>query len=293
MPSRFHQSIFLTAALVAAASAPSAWAGAYGEDVEAEVPAPTPVATTEAAVVEPPKPVLTNRLFFNFIEDAETTRGLWVEAREILSDETDGPVDEFQLLTQLIAAYGGDIWEAGMLLPYGYVQIDDGPGNDDRHDNLGDLSLYGKVIPLRTDMFSLGGGLEVAFPTGGGFFTTDEYGFNPFLTGSVEAGPASIRGHIGYEAYTGDSVSEGVDYSLAALVPMSELLTLRTEIFGAHYTENAPMGDDPVSIGPGLDLRTLDGNWQVVLRLSGAAGLTNEAPDYQIGVGLVIAQTAG
>ncbi len=291
MPSPFRHSILLTTVLVAAAS--TSWAGAYGEDVEADVPAPA-AAPTEAAAAEPAKPVLTDRLFFNFIEDAETARGLWVEVREILSDETDTPTDEFQLLTQMIAAYGGEIWEAGMLLPYGYVQYDDGPGNDDRHDNLGDLSLWGKVVPLRTEMFSLGGGLEIAFPTGGGPFTTDEYGFNPFLTGSVEAGPASVRAHIGYEAYTGDSVNEGVDYSVAALVPMSEMVTLRTEIFGAHYTDNAPSGwDDPVSIGPGIDLRAIDGNWQVMLRLFGAAGLTNEAPDYQVGVGFVLAQTAG
>lgn len=290
MPSPFRHTILLTAALVAAAS--TAWAGAYGEDVEAEEPAATAPAA-EPAVVEPPAPVLTNRQFFNFIEDAETTRGLWVEIRERLSDETDGPVDQFVLLTEMIAAYGGEIWEAGLLLPYGYAQFDDGPGPDNRNDSIGDLSLWGKVVPLRTEMFSLGGGLEIAFPTGGGFFTTDEYGFNPFLTGSVEAGPASIRGHIGYDAYTDDNVAEGVDYAVAALVPMGEMVTLRTEIFGAHYTENAPMGDDPVSIGPGIDLRTVDGNWQVMLRLSGAAGLTNEAPDYQIGVGVVIAQTAG
>lgn len=241
--------------------------------------APQPAPTAEQPV----------RQFATFATDAETARGLWLEVGEVFGAENDFSPDVDVFRTNFLAAYGQERWEAGALIPFTFVN----PNGAESFDGWGDLGLYGKFLAVRTERFTFGPGLGVFFPTGESGFTTDEYGFQPFLTAGVECGRTFVRSHIGYVGYTGDG-PELLDYSGSVLLPLNDILVLRTELVGQHYFDGAASGlDDPVTILPGVDLRAVDASWQLMFRFSAGAGITDEAPDYQFGISLAVAQAAG
>jgi len=264
-----------------------AFAGAYGEsESPAEIPAPPPAPAPVAAPAWQPEPAPAEmHRFQGFATDAATARGLWAEIGSMYLQESDFGLDADAVSTFARLAYGQAGWEVGAELPYGYVDVD-GLGSDD---GLGDLRLWGKVLPVRTDVFTLGGGLVTSFPTGSGGFTTDEYGFLPFLTAALAAGPASLRASVGYDVYTGTDVFDSVDYNVAALVPVGDRIVLRGEFVGKHFTD---IGADPVSFVPGLDIRVPLGSGELLVRPTGAVGLTDEAADWGVGLSLAFEQCA-
>lgn len=277
------QVVSLLCAVALLGGATTAFAGAYGEAQQPEeMPiAPPPVLTPPAPL---PEPELVLREFAGFLTDAETSRGFWAELGSVYASETDLGPDQQLVNTFLHLSYGQKLWEVGGLFPYLYYDVDD-IGSDN---GFGDITLWGKVIPLRTDRYQLGGGLLVTFPTGENSFSTDEYGFEPFVTGAVAAGPVSLRGSFGYMTSTGDP-NDALDTEFAVLAPIGESVVLRGELLWYHQDDI-----DPVTFAPGVDIRfALNDNLELLLRPTAGVGFTEEAPDWQIGLSFALTQIAG
>jgi hypothetical protein len=273
---------FVMASAVLGASS-IAFAGAYGEaEQPEEIPAPAP-----AAPEPEPEPVVM-RKFSGFLTDAETARGLRAEVGTMYAAEYHpsavGDVEATNTYAYL--AYGQENWEVGLFLPpYLYVQQDTiGDKND-----FGDLRLWGKYLPVRTENFTFGGGLIMTFPTGDDGMGTALYGFEPFLTTAFQAGIASIRYSVGYNVFTEhdvlpDNVYDNLDNNLAVLAPVADNLVVRVEMTHNHFANN---DNDPVSIFPGIDYAIAMGSTELILRPTLGIGIT-EAPDWQIGLGIAL-----
>jgi len=276
-------SLFCMIALLSVTT--TAFAGAYGEEEQAEeIPSPAPPAraTEVQESITESEPVM--REFAGFVTDAETSRGFWIELGSMYASETDFGTDVDLVNTFLHVSYGQEMWEVGALLPYVYLH-DDVFGSDD---GLGDVSAWGKVMPVRTDVFDLGAGLVATFPTGSNSFSTDEYGFEPFVTAAVAMGPASLRGSFGYVTSTGDS-NDALDTEVAVLAPLGERIVLRGEVLWYHGLD---ADVDPVTFAPGFDVRFPVGDgMELLLRPTGGVGITEEAPDWQLGLSIALAQT--
>lgn len=275
------QSLMLASLVLGTASA--ALAGAYGEKGTAEeIPAAAPSGEEAAG------PVM--RRSDGFVTDAETARGLYAEVGSLYAEEYHPTIvgDAQFNKTWAQLAYGREMWEVGVALPsYEYLH-QEGVGT---LKDFTDLRLWAKVLPIRTKLFTFGGGLVVTFPTAGSGLGTDEYGFEPFVTGAVQAGPASIRYSGGYNVYTAPSAPlakdtfDSFDENLAVLAPVCEHVVLRTELTHQHLTVN---DGDPVMVVPGADVRfDLGNNVDLLLRPSVGVGIT-EAPDWQVGLGLAV-----
>jgi hypothetical protein len=281
-------SLVLASAVLGAYSI--AFAGAYGEaEQPEEIPAPAP-----APPAPEPPPAKVYRKHAGFITDSETTRGLRGEIGTFYAAEyhpsSVGDVEATN--TYLHISYGTELFEVGVFVPpYIYVHQDSVGEEDD----FGDMKLWGKIIPLRTDIFTLGAGLAVTFPTAGDGLGTDDYGFLPFVTGGVMAGPVDIRASIGYDVYTTDDEQIGpfklsddrfdkTDLNVAALYPIAENVVIRGELTHNHFVDS---NYDPVSLYPGVDVSFPLGAVDLVLRPTLGIGLT-QAPDWQIGLGIAV-----
>lgn len=280
-------SFVLASTLLGASSI--AFAGAYGEAQQPEeIPAPAP-----APVVPEPAPIVM-RKFSGFLTDAETTRGLRVEVGGVYAAEyhpsSVGDVQAAQAYG--IASYGREDWEVGLMLP-SYLYVDQDTVGDAK--GFGDMRLWGKYLPVRTERFTFGGGLILTFPTGAGGMGTALYGFEPYLTAAYQVGIASIRGSIGYNVFTKhddfagdnpapDNMYDNLDNNLAVLAPVAENVVVRAELTHNHFANN---DNDPVSLFPGVDYTIACGNNEVVLRPTLGIGIT-EAPDWQIGLGIAL-----
>lgn len=295
-------SLMCASALLGASS--FAFAGAYGEaEQPEEMPAPAPAPA--AAYVEPESDAPIMRVFSGFATDAETARGVWVEMNSMYSDVDELDADAVTTMTRV--AYGMEMFEVGAELPFVWADTDLFGGDDDIE--LGNLNFYGKVIPVRTDVFSLGGGLVIGAPTGDSLFDThaiinpvsnegaseDEWGFTPFVTGAVAVGTASLRANIGYQVFTDDDNRladdfDNLPYNIAGLVPLADNVVLRGEIVGRHFFD-LNVNEDPVSFLPGVDITIpLDG-LDLIIRPTGQVGI-NDAADWGLGLGLALAQSA-
>lgn len=277
-------SVVFASAMLGATS--MAFAGAYGEP---EQPEELPVPAPAAAPAPEPEPVVPVRKFIGFITDAETTRGLRAEIGTMYAAEyhpsSVGNAEATNTYAHI--SYGKELWEVGALLPpFQYVHQN---GIGDTTD-FGDLRLWGKIIPLRTENFSAGGGMQITFPTAGSGLGTEGYGFKPFLTAGGLAGPVHLRGSVGYDVYAdsndaiADDAFDNVDLNFAALYPVCENTVIRTELTWNHFADS---GADPVSIFPGVDYSIPVGSNELVLRPTLGIGLT-EAPDWQIGLGIAL-----
>ncbi|MFN2376449.1 MAG: hypothetical protein ABR538_07920 [Candidatus Binatia bacterium] len=266
-------------ASVLAGAASLAFAGTYGEPALNEE-GPAPVAEVPALESEPR--IL--REFAGFLTDAETTRGFWVELGSGYASETDlGPdIDLWTLFARL--AVGGEMWEVGAQLPYSWAES--GIGDED---GLNDMHLWGKVLPIRTDVVTAGGGLVVSAPTGDSpLFSADEWGFNPFLTSAFAAGPVSIRTMIGYDRYIDITDSDAMTYNASVLAPVGDMVVVRAEFAGYHGFDTDL---DPVSFVPGVDVVVPLGNVDLWIRATGAAGLTDEAADWELALSLALTRS--
>jgi hypothetical protein len=279
-------------------------AGAYGEREDAvESPASAPAAM-EVQEEEPDEQIL--RSFASFITDAETSRGLWIELGSLyVNDDVGSSLDIDGAHTFLHISYGQEMFEGGILVPYEYLNVD-GPGFGFEGDGIGDISLWGKVVPVRTDVFTMGVGMSVSFPSGDQqAFTTDEYGFNPFVSAGFKAGPVSLGTSLGYSRFTDAERTDALTYDVSVLAPIGEMIVLRGEVIGAHYADlhqnefhgptssdiigSGGVGDDPVSFVPGVDIIFPMGDAQLMLRPTGAVGIS-DAADWQLGLSIAFAQ---
>ncbi|HYC54329.1 MAG TPA: hypothetical protein VEL28_05255 [Candidatus Binatia bacterium] len=293
-----------------------AMAGAYGEEETAvEQPAAAPVEAAKAEEVKVEK-VDVFRRWAAFSTDAETSRGLWIEAGMIHAHEgflqdKPGEGEHDQISSFLRVAYGQELWEAGAEVSYDwYRQEFDtllGDVDDDDH-GFGDLEMFGKVIPLRTKYVDLGGGLVISAPTGEadfrgfqnyrGSFTTDEWGFDPFVTAGFHAGPLHVRTSFGYQVYTGFNDYDGLDYNATILLPIGDMLVFRSEFDGFHFFDDSrgtiyAHKDEVLDWVPGFDIRIPVGDAEFLIRPTGTVGLTADSRDWGAGISFAFTGIGG
>jgi len=284
-----------------------AFAGAYGTEEEPEARPLPPPAQREAAYEAEEEEGLPLRRWEGFSTDAETARGLWIELGSMYGQEEDFGTDDEAVDTELRIAFGTELFEAGAEISYQWFNIDTPGGNFDDHD-FSDLEVWAKVIPLRTDFMTLGGGLVVSFPTGGNPFdgthrapvhsfaqSDDEYGFDPFVTAGFDAGPVQIRTSIGYMMFTDNNDLDGIDYNATILAPVGDMVAIRAEVQGYHLTDDnwSDEIDDPVAVLPGVDIRLPMGGGEFLIRPTGLVGLDNEASDWGVGLSLAFTGIGG
>jgi hypothetical protein len=240
-------------------------------------------ALAAAAHAEGPVPL---RSFERFDLDSGTANGLWAELGSTYVEDTDAT--DLATLFGVLAYGDGDWAEAGLILPYSLVEESD--------DGIGDLRLYGKLVPVRTRLLDVGAGFEFLFPTGDqdDGLGNDEFGFLPYVTGALHVGPAELRGHGGYRFYDDSDDANGRNplpeswvYGGALHVPLGDMLTLRLETVGE--TIDIPGEDaDLVFFQPGVDVQlALDGA-AVLLRPTLAVGVNDDTPDWGIGGSVVL-----
>ncbi|HYD48067.1 MAG TPA: hypothetical protein VEB21_06965, partial [Terriglobales bacterium] len=123
------------------------------------------------------------------------------QSRE-LPDATD--VDQF--ISGIRAAYGRGQVETGLMLPY-IRNLVHGGGHEDRH-GLGDLQIYGKVVPIQLDGFDAAAGMTLIAPTGSEskHLGYGEWGFLPFASAAlhIPGNPLELRGMFGYRFFADD-----------------------------------------------------------------------------------------
>ncbi|HYB99457.1 MAG TPA: hypothetical protein VEC57_10050 [Candidatus Limnocylindrales bacterium] len=305
----------MAAALCSIASV--AFAGAYGEEETTETPAAAPAPPPAAAAeVQEEVKVDVLRRWAAFSTDGETSRGLWIEAglihahEEFLQDKP-GEGEHDQISSFLRVAYGQELWEAGAEVSYDWFrqEFDTALGDVEFDDNgFGDLEVWGKVIPLRTEYVNAGAGMIVSMPTGEadfrgfqtyrGSFTTDEWGFDPFVTAGISAGPLDIRMSVGYQIYTSFNDYDGLDYNFALLLPIGDMIVFRNEFDGFHFSDDLrgtiyANHDDVLDWVPGFDIRFPVGGSELLIRPTGTVGLTADSRDWGLGISFAFTGLGG
>lgn len=165
-------------------------------------------------------------------------------------------------------------------------------GTTEYEQDMGDLSLYGKYKYSICERTALAGGLELSLPTGQEKkrLGTGNVGMNPFVSTRYTAGRWAVGGHVGYqlnaEAPIHASHSQSVDnvfnWSVNALARADKTYGLHAEITGRHFRYGGAHVDD-VSVVPGVDYRYSN---SVTIRPFGIAGITEEAIDWGLGLGV-------
>lgn len=226
------------------------------------------------------------RSFDRFQFDAVVNRGLWGEARATYAREEDaGSFGDLDVLSASPrVAYGWRFIEGGVIIPSLYLH------SDARSDEtgLGDIHFYGKAVPLVLDFFRGGLGVDISVPSGDEDkgLGTGEGGFTPFATAAVHAGPIDVRGHLGYQAFTGggDAPDDSVVFGAGLFAGFDETVFPRLELNGQDYDRGG--SSTALSLQPGIDIRIPVRRIDLWLRANSSAGLTHEAADWGLGAGL-------
>lgn len=239
------------------------------------------------------------RSFERFELDSATADGLWAELGSVFEREEEGPFELDVITTFLRVAYGWDMLEAGILIPYHHVDLEaEFFGESLEEDGLGDIDLYGKIIPLRSENLSAGLGFAFSVPSGDedDGLGAGEVGFLPFGTAGLHLGTAEIGAHFGYQFFTEDDEGfaepEALDafvYGAGLHVPIGDMLAARLEFLG--LTVDAPGGSNPdlFVLEPGVDIRLPLGMTDLLLRPTGRIGLNDDAPDWGVGGSVAVA----
>jgi len=241
------------------------------------------------------------RSFSRFELDTGTANGLWAEIGSSYSD--DGALGPGSSVTNREglsfdtvnvfgrAAYGCPYGEAGLILPYNDVDVDiEGLGSDDEN-GIGDIRLYGKAVPIRTELIDLGAGFDFSFPSGDedDGLGDGEVGFLPFFTAAVHLGTVDARGHFGYRFFTDKDKWESFVYGFGLYGPVNDKVALRAEFNSVTQKAHGP-DIDPWTFEPGVDIRIPAGDeMSVLVRPTVLVGMNDDAPDWGIGGSVALA----
>ncbi len=173
-----------------------------------------------------------------------------------IGDEDFAPTrTDNQIVTgEIRLTMGGETIQGGVAIPYHNTKGDALSGGAD---DIGDVRAHVKIVPLRKDLFDLGGGLVMTFPGGSEDrgITTGNVGTIPFVTGTVHAGPVDLNTHIGYQFYNhqdSNGSPESIVYGSTLFFPATDLLGLRLELAGQSFTSGE--NRNVVAIQPGFDV---------------------------------------
>jgi hypothetical protein len=112
---------------------------------------------------------------------------------------------------------------------------------------------------------------------------------------SAHLGQVDVRMHLGYRAFTGSETdvfgnafpANSFVYGGGLFAVLGANVGLRAEFVG--QTLQTHRGEDVVSFEPGFDVRWPIGRVDVLVRPTGAVGLTSSAPDWGVGGALTVA----
>jgi hypothetical protein len=247
------------------------------------------------------------RSFERFEFDTATQKGFWAEVGFLYtrtdferSEMTDVDVDLKTYRPFARFAYGGELWEANLLVPALSLDGNVAPDPTDPTikqqvdaGGISNIALGGRFIPLRTSILDAGAGVSFSFPTpkDDSDLGADEVGALPFFTASIDLALVQTRGHIGWRFFTGDNDS-GVAYDqlvwgFGMFLPLFDYVDFRNEFAG---TESDQPGDPKVvNYIAGLDIRVPIGGVDLLLRPTGLAGVTRRAPDFGVGLSIAVA----
>jgi hypothetical protein len=247
-----------------------------------------------------------DRVWDSFAREAATVgdghvrlevRGLYVKEKTADLDLNGFPVDPLEKrkgatvgdiqggIFDLLASYGlGERSELGAVLPV-FVQDTDFDGTSSTNDvGIGDVVFYGKFKRQVATNCSMAGGLELELPTGSEkkSFGTGELGFNPFLSSRYQRGPFAAGGHVGYRIFTGHPDDE-FNWGIELLLRGNDMVLFRTEVSGRYFKSFGDSFND-VLLLPGLDFNF---GPNVVFRPTALIGLSDESPNWGVGMGMV------
>jgi hypothetical protein len=237
---------------------------------------------------------MTLRNFDAFELDTTTAEGAWVETVHFFLFETleeEDRIEFYLFLGRLV--YGKEKVEAGILIPYAIGGVsaevsDEGVIEEDK--NVGNMNLYGKVVPIETDLFKAGLGLEFELPSGD--VGSDDVGLAPFFVISENLGSVEITQHLGYQFFPGNSEenAEALGYGGGIRTAPVENVALRMEFVGLTLfaEEEAGKNITAVTFEPGVDFRLPMERIDFFIRPSGLVGLTDNAPDWGAGGSLAV-----
>lgn len=240
-----------------------------------------------------------------FATDAKVVSGVWAEpgmmyTRPKLTPQGGryaGDVDQF--VTGPRVSYGMGKFEAGFTVPYVRSLRDHAKDQD----GFGDVSLYGKVLPIQNEMFQGGFGMVLITPSGddGDGLGYGEVGFEPFGTVALrlfQNGPLEARASGGYRFFADDHKTadgrvppDAFFYRAGLFMTASERMGLRCEFVGEQIDVHGTR--EPMQIEPGVDIRIPTALVDVILRPTGLVGLNNDAPDWGVGFGIAVIYSAG
>lgn len=247
-----------------------------------------------------------DRMWDNFNREAAVVGDgrFWVELRGLKLNKNDPkiglngyPVKRFERkrgseLTELdggrfdlIGAYGLGQAELGIDLPLVLQEsLDFADGTNSEHASFGDMVLYGKFKQELAENWAGALGLEMSIPTGreSVMLGSGDLGLNPFLSTRYQSGRLAIGGHLGFLLNTG-SQPQIFNWSVQGIARGNRHFALRTEVTGQLYND---VGNtfNIISVYPGLDFNLTE---NFIIRPEGMAGLTYQAFDWGIGIGLV------
>lgn len=251
-----------------------------------------------------PQRTVPTRALDRFSFESETVDGFWAETGALYTNtdsDADGNKANFDGVSAFgRVAYGGKKWEAGIFFPFyndfsgHYIENADTQTPVRKNidvSSIGDIQLYGKFIPLQTDILDAGAGMLFSFPTGDqdrlgvdDSLGTGEVGFLPHFTAQVDLQAAQVRGHIGYEWFTAKNDRRAADrlvYGFGIFIPILNYVTFRNEFTGeALDLHNRPKFSSYLG---GLDIRVPIGELDLLLRPTATAGISERAPDWGIG----------
>lgn len=189
-------------------------------------------------------------------------------------------------IIDLLGSVGlGNNAELGFDIPFFIQETEFETKSSDNDEDVGDVVLYGKFKRKVAERCVAAAGLEIKIPTGPERkqFGTGELGLNPFLSTRYTRGRFSLGGHVGWYIYTG-SVPDVFNYSVEGILKGSDRYAIRAEFSGRRFKDFGETFDDMVVL-PGIDFLLTD---SFVIRPNGLIGVTPEAWDWGVGLGLAL-----
>ncbi|GBD26944.1 hypothetical protein HRbin30_02287 [bacterium HR30] len=250
---------------------------------------------------EPKKPAGITRSFDRFEQEAAISEGIWVEGaagyvQDVVKDPVGNKTTASSDFGAVRASYGMDMFEAGITFPFwqhNEVEVRQGRNVATRgEEDLGDLSLFAKVLPVRTEWFDAGAALQVITPTGDEDKGTGigRFGFLPVATVAAHLAPIDVRAHGGYRFVTDitPTAREAIVYGGGIFYTWNDQLALRSEINGAIVDVRGKENLDLIVWQPGVDVRLPMEGYDVLLRPTGTYGINDESPDWGFGGSITV-----
>jgi len=252
--------------------------------------------STPAAEPEAAKPMAV-RSFERFALDSGVADGLWAEgvvtlAHESVRDDTTRVKTNASAITagpRLV--YGIDIFEGGITIPYRRLEVDIENGPSTSSDGIGDISLYGKVVPLRSEWVDAGAGLQMTLPSGDqdDLLGTGKTAFLPYATMALHLGVLDLLAHGGY-SFTTDktrTARDSIVFGGGLHRSTGDRMALRGEFVG-YVVDTAGENPTILTFQPGVDISFPGETVDVWIRPTGAIGMTEETPDWGVGGSVVV-----